>query len=412
MTVVAAFLEFLFERIDCSPFLGFFLSLMCLYKFRRRVFLFCIYFFIFSFYFDFSLTLISGVPLFWGYQKDLIPLTFFLINFFLSLSLLLYSPLSSMKFRELEEFYSPLACWMLLFLGFVGLFFLKGENIFSSVASYSAYQKNLANASGLNEYLIMLAILLLFFKKNFLLRVTFVFFIGLYIVKSIGFGFRVQSLMMLLVLFVAIARGDLKPLYTVSLASLGFVLMLLVGFLKEGESIENFGLHMLIDDRNGYAQSHQHGVLSASSVILKHYDKELVVRTAFGVGGAVVASIIPRRFVNDAAPWAYPSTFAQSFQYTPGGGFFVVQIVFLLGPFLGCLFLFGILWVLNCVARDDFVRLSVYGRAFGVVLFIFFPRWISYDFFNYAMRTGFLLLVTISLYLFLRSVCDAGKARR
>ncbi|WP_172588450.1 hypothetical protein, partial [Shewanella xiamenensis] len=133
----------------------------------------------------------------------------------------------------------------------IGIFLLKGSNIFTSQGTYQAYEDNLSAASGLNEYLLILAIFILFFRKNTIERLIFVLLMLFYVYKSISFGFRVQSIMAIFIIGITIVKKDPSKYIIWFSAFLGFFAILLFGFLKEGADVSKLGVKLLVDDRYG-----------------------------------------------------------------------------------------------------------------------------------------------------------------
>ena len=369
------------------------LSTYNMLRFVRRTPVFFVLFFIWLFSFDFTLVYYSGVPYYPFYKMEYINLVFLSMSVFQVLLLLVDSPKGYMTYDRVTLFSCNKTFYLLLTVFFIGTLSLKGENIFQSAKSYSAYQQNLAGASGLNEYLIMLAMVLLLFSRGKIETLIFGCCLLIYIYKSTVFGLRVQSLMVMIVFMMLFLKRDLKPLLTLLVSVSGFLLMLVFGFLKEGADIQAIGLGMFVDDRYGYAQSHQQGVLSSSTLIFNYQDN-LADFQYLGVPGALLASTVQRRYVGDLIPWVYPSSYIQNFEYSPGGGIFTTQIVFLLG-WPGLIVVCSLLvYLINSfvVVRYSYKPYQVVGF---MVFVVFFPRWVSYDFFSFFCRTFIWILLFV-----------------
>lgn len=383
-----------------SAYFALFLSVLSLVRNSNRVFLFFIFFFLTLFPFDFLVSNGAEVPLIYVYKLKELPFVFLLFNLFQCSCLFIKGAKVSFSYRNIEFLNSRFVFYFFTLLMLIGTLSLKGSNIFSSSGSYTAYTTNLDSASGLNEYLLILAIFLLFFSKRKTERIIFVLVVGLYVFKSVTYGFRVQSIMALFIIGVAVAKKDPSKVVIWCCAFLGFFIILLFGFLKEGADVSNLGLKILVDDRYGYAQSHQHGVLSSSSTVLDIYSKSTVMQELLDVPATLLSATLPRRFIGDDVPRVYPSAYVQTFEYTPGGVMFLVQIYVLTG-WVGFA-LFNLIFISICNSFNRSVHVNDYKSRVNIVIvvtfFIFFVRWISYDFFNYGVRTLFILTILFSIY--------------
>ncbi|NOH45052.1 hypothetical protein F0259_14730 [Vibrio cyclitrophicus] len=302
-----------------------------------------------------------------------------------------------MKNYDLDYIANDFILFLVLFVYLIGTLYLSGGNIFESDASYSAYRDNLKGASGLNEYLILLSCIFVVFKKNNVTRCLISLAISLYIFKSVIYGFRVQALMQFILLYFIIVNKDIKSRYLFIVLIFGFLLMLVYGFTKEGMQVENIGLELLVDTRYGYAQSHQQGVLSSSTAILNYQGN--TPNIFINIPSVLTATVVPRGLVGDIVPWAYPSSFVQNYQYTPGGGLFTTQVYFLLG-FPGLFIIsFFMLFIFSVFLNFERCKPDPISALLFTVAVVFFPRWVSYDFFNYYARSAFIL---VCLYLLIR----------
>ena len=406
---------FTFTMLDGSYiavlYLCFVLSLINVLRFAHRFFIFSVFFFMFLFPFDFMLTELVSAPLFPGYKTQYISIVFLILCIFQGSCLLINAPKESFVYRELEfikDKWLLVACFMFFA---VGLYMFKGESIFSASKSYSTYQANIKNSSGLNEYLLIFSVFILFIKKSFLMRCFFVGLLGVFVTKAVFYGFRVQAIMGLLVIFITVFKQDPPRFFSILIMISGFFVMLIFGFMKEGADIDNFSLDLLVDVRYGYAQSHQHGVLSSSTVILSHSESLSLEQKLATIPALILASTVPRRFLNDLVPWVYPSSYVQTFEYTPGGGLFIIQIYFLLGVGGIIVFLVSFVSLLNYFSKLNVISKNKdkYILVLIVYMFVFMPRWISYDFFNYGLRGCFLIFLLVSLHSLLKYKRDVNN---
>lgn len=389
-----------------SAYLSLFYSFLNMKSNSKRVFVFFIFFFLFLFPFDFLISNFAEVPLIGVYKINELPFIFLLFNIFQVSCFFIVKASCGFNYRSIEFINARVVYLFLVLVLSIGVFLLEGSNIFTSQSSYQAYEDNLSAASGLNEYLLILSIFLLFFRKSTPERLLFVLVILFYVYKSISFGFRVQSIMAVFIIGIAIVKKDPSKYLIWFSAFLGFFAILLFGFLKEGADVSKLGVKLLVDDRYGYAQSHQHGVLSSSSTVLLRYSDRNITEKIIDIPSAVLSSTLPRRLIGDFIPRVYPSAYVQQFEYTPGGVLFIVHVYTLLGVpgYIALLVIFVFLfsgfnkcnYITN--SKDKFFVVPV------VTLFVFFVRWISYDFFNYGLRTLFILLLLFSIYFFLKKV--------
>lgn len=380
------------------------ISIVNLYRFRKAFFIFIVIFFSFLFPFDFVLSFFSNVPLLPYYRLEYLGLVFLLLSLFQLMLLGIKVPKYQVSFESLSFIKTnSYVIFLLLAVLLMSILFLKGSNIFESgvVNSYKAYQENLSRMSGYNEYIIIFSLFVHFFKKTKLQKTIFILLLAFLAVKLISFGFRVQSVMVLILIMINLFQKGLDSKFSIMFVLFGFLIVLLFGFVKEGQSMEEFSLSLLVDDRYGYIQSHQHGVLSSSSVILEVYGtRTYIVEKLLDLGGSILAGLIPRAIIGDSFPNAYPSAFVQTTQYTPGGGFFLVQVYSLVGWVGVLLTLSYMRYMLNAFLnrkRQEHIK-EILNLVFVTVFIVFFPRWMSYDFFNFMMRTYVTLLLLICAF--------------
>jgi hypothetical protein len=385
------------------PLILLILSYYLIIKFRKRTLFSLLLFFISLFPSDFLLVYFSGVTFFWVLDFNNINFVFLTCAIPLSFFLLISTPREYILNYSVDFVHDKTIQYLLIFIYLVGTLYLSGENIFEASKSYSTYQENIKGASGLNEYLILLSCFFVLFKRTRVINIIISLILFVYILKSSLYGFRVQALMQFIVLYFITVNKDVKSKYLFIVLISGFFLMLLFGFAKEGMEFDHIGLELLIDTRNGYAQSHQQGVLSSSSAILNY--QYHVPNILINLPSVFSVSIIPRGLVGDLFPWAYPSSFVQNFQYTPGGGLFTTQIYFLLG-FPGLIIISFLMTLLfGKFLEFDKEKPTPIIILLFVVAVVFFPRWVSYDYFNYYVRSSVTL---IALYLLMQLFLKAG----
>lgn len=380
--------------------------LVTIYLIRGDLPLVLFWFFLFLFPFDFLLGVYSGEKLLPVYKFEYLNEVFY--SFSISISIFAsFMKNSSGRVALIGHGLSLVRLDAVLYIYILAAFILtvsiKGDISLFSENSYRQYQENLRMGSGIIEYVLMIFIATIFFKKSSYMLFLCVACILFYIVKMLLLGFRVQAIVGVLILFFMIRNKHPKPIVNITLCFLSFFFMLSYGIIKEGVNVLEHGVtfNVLLDTRYGYIQSHQHGVLSSSSVILSH-PLPSDIPSALVMPSTVLASILPRFLLDSYIPFVYPSAYVQTFEYTPGGGIFSTQILHLLGGggLLLLSLLLAIIFRLYLIAKS--VNIFVVS---GITLLCFFPRWVSYDFFNFGMRTILIVLFLVyipRLFLFIR----------
>ncbi|ASG00938.1 hypothetical protein CEG15_12430 [Vibrio anguillarum] len=363
-------------------------------------------FFVLLFPLDYTIGLLSGESFYPFYNFDEMPLAFFLISLF-SASFLCFrmNPQTCHFSKNLEIYESKLILRVLMLLAFIATVSIKGSvALFIGDVGYSTYQENLRGGSGIIEYTLMIFISCLFYKKN---KKEYYLLVGLilfYCLKMTLLGFRVQSLISILVITFLVLKKNPSVKVNISICVLGFLFMVVYGIVKEGVNVfeDGFSFNILVDTRYGYIQSHQHGVLSSGSIILSHPNEELL--NILYIPATFLASIFPRFLIGTQLEFMYPSIYVQNFEYTPGGGFFSVQMYSLLG--IGGV-IASLLFLMITFSKFCSANCNKFILVMGITLLCFFPRWISYDFLNFGLRTVLLTFVLVHMpyYFKLSSKC-------
>ncbi len=255
-------------------------------------------------------------------------------------------------------------------------FGIKGTVVLG--AGYDAYRENLAGGSGLIEYLLILFVLMASFRRGRHDNYLFALVLAFYVLKCAALGFRVQAIMGAL-LSVYVFLGTVSSRSIVILGVIGAGVGLVLGALKHTLDLDWAMLVMNGD----YIQTAHNGALVSSTVGWDVLDLDPVECIS-----VVFAWIFPRSMVVDAIPWAYPMSYVQQFARTPGGMLFG-PYGYVVGGWVGVAAVGGLIAMLAST-----LRLSMYSPrskrvAFycGLVFFIFFPRWVLYDFGSYGVRS-------------------------
>ena len=270
----------------------------------------------------------------------------------------------------------------------VVVFGFGGVVVVGSEGGYQSYRDNIKQGSGIIEYLLLIFVVLSSFRRNFLMTSFFVFLVLIYAVKCALLGFRVQSVMAI-ILLIAIFLPSMRPRVTIFLAVVGGGFALLLGVLKHGLQFE---IASLIINGN-YLQTPHGGAAASSTVILGLLDLNL-----WESATSLLAFILPRGIIGDIVPWAYPGSYVQMSESTPGGVLVGVYGYYLAGFFGVVLISILLKFMIDGLCKNNArTPMEVVWGFCAVSFFIFFPRWFLYDFGNYGPRMILTFLVMLLL---------------
>ena len=280
----------------------------------------------------------------------------------------------------------------LLFFAFIFLF-RQGVNVLESDSPYLAYRENLNNGSTLPLYIILF---LFFVPYVFSLSRTgkLIFNISCSILAyyCLTRGFRMVLAPLVFCYFFHYFDLRFKFKYLISLFVIGLIMMGVINSIKMGQ---NFKLIYLLTENGDFILSHHADSLyaSASAFGLVENGKITFLHRILLSLGFLCESIIPPTFLPDIIK--YPHILGL-FTQTGGGGLFISGAYLMWGG-LGVLITgFLLVYVFRQVYRNESVVLKI----FVCILFVFAPRWISYDF-HIILRFTMLGLVE---YYFLKYV--------
>lgn len=269
---------------------------------------------------------------------------------------------------------------------------------------YTIYSDNLEEGSGIIEYLIFLFVVIGTIKKSRAQNTFFIILLLFYIVKTAFLGFRVQSVMALFVLYLLVYRKNINPIASTLIAVVSYILLTYLGYLKDGLSLSgnlDLAYYSLLDNRNGYFQSHHMNVITSSSVALDHID-------AFhdpisNLYAFVVANVMQPKFIKEFMSWIFVSYHINNIDSTPGGCYFPVSLYLLFG-YIGVIafgsFLVALIHRALASQRDNNSRIA---NSLFVILLVFSPRWVYYDLIIYATRPLLLILMALLILYIIRS---------
>lgn len=286
---------------------------------------------------------------------------------------------------------------------------IRGRVVFGE-GGYDAYIENLQVTSGLPEYMLVLllfAALLIRKRIHFLL---WLLLLSVFVLKLAVLGFRVVALMGM-VMGLLFSRVDLTAGRILAIFVGGFCIGSVLGLLKNGLSAEQILSSLLFEVQDGGVVSHHTNVLWASTVVLQLIDGGMLDfsrRALLGIHWALNA-VLPSRFLHSVLGERYLAAWLQEMGYTAGGGHAAVFAYVAGGP-LGVVLLGSLIGV---VARISYSHchgtFPGFVRCWLLMVYVTFPRWISYDVGNFLLR---LPAYVGGLYLLLEGIRRVKHSRR
>lgn len=281
----------------------------------------------------------------------------------------------------------------------------RGENIFKSANPYLAYVNNLSVESGLPEYLLIVAILLFVFKpQGRLFDIVLISSLVIYAFKLITLGYRVQFLMLSLLVFSLKFEFYLKRHVAILIFFLGFFIFSVLGYVKDG-GVENLLIeNILFDTKSGFVLSHHTGVIYSSLAIIGALEEGIIsiFDRFYSILGILLNSLIPSGIVNGIVPQSNMSIYVKNFTDTAGGVYapivFHVSMLPYLAPVVFGFFL-GYIFQYKGRHLNYGFNISTMNALYVIAIFSTFPRWVSYDVGNFLFRLPFYLLLIISFYM-------------
>lgn len=303
---------------------------------------------------------------------------------------------------------SPLSNGLQAILLFVGYFLVafgvRGRSVLEG--GYDVYRENIAQGSGLIEYLLLLFVFVAVQLNHKFTRWLFGGLLAFYFFKCALLGFRVQAVMSALIL-VAVLLKNVSGGRMLLLAVAGFCFALLLGGLKHsGDLVENAALL-----NSGYIQSPHSGSLVSSTNILSFVD------LAWFDGLKILwAFWVPFDWVAEYVPWGQPGKFVQSMVPTPGGvlaGVYAYLVAGVPGVIVVGLCFAWVIRAYICPSDSESNSFLVLKRGVALVVLAFAPRWALYDLGNYGFRMAFTYaLLTFAVLLFVQAVAQVRTSFR
>lgn len=277
---------------------------------------------------------------------------------------------------------------ILIIVSVITLFKINGVVVLGgSNGGFEGYTDNLEKGSGIIEYVLILFCYLFLFKKvNRFQNYARTLIVLIYIVKCNLYGFRIQGIMASVLLFYIFFSDRISALKSALIFFPSVLLAMLLGLAKHTDQL-NFALLL----NNDAIESTHMGTTISGTIALNSYPTSYVASAL-----SIVTWVVPPAFLAEKFPELYPSKYAQDKLGAAGGMPFPVT-GYLFAKFFG-LVVFSIIFcyffyvILNSNKSNLFQFLSM-------VIIVFFPRWILYDFVNFGIRTlvySFLFFVIIN----------------
>lgn len=263
----------------------------------------------------------------------------------------------------------------------VVLMFREGVNVLDASSPYMAYRENLNNTSSISLFVILLLFFLPYLYSSKLLYYSILSLVFFYCVTR---GFRMVLAPLLLLIF--FHKLDLKFRFRLIfiLFILSFLFMGYVNSLKMGQK---FKLIYSFTENPDYVLSHQADALyiSASTIGLIDSNEITFSNRILLTIGFLSESIIPPTLLPDTIKFPHVVSLHAR---TGGGGLFIPGAYLMWGSIgvILCGFLLVFLFKISYNTNNIMLKLLI------SVIFIFSPRWISYDFH---------LILRFSVYIFI-----------
>lgn len=280
---------------------------------------------------------------------------------------------------------------------FITVFKINGVVVLGGVnGGFEGYTDNLEKGSGIIEYVLILFCFLFLFKNvSRVFKVLRTILILVYIIKCNLYGFRIQGIMASVLLYNVFIASRVSTFKSVLIFFPGVILAMLLGLAKHTDKLE---LALLLN--NDAIESTHMGTTISGTIALKSYPTSYTASVF-----SIVTWIIPPSVLAEKFPELYPSKYAQDKLGAAGGmpfpitGYLFASIIGVL--VFSSIFCYFFYIIINSNKSSLFHFLSL-------VIIVFFPRWILYDFVNFGIRTViysflfFVIMNTIDKY-FLKS---------
>lgn len=278
------------------------------------------------------------------------------------------------------------------------IFIIRGNVVLFSSSGYDMYVDNLnMRGSSIIEYLIVLFIIMFLFSKTKIKRLLLLVLVSVYILKLMLLGYRIQSLMGLIFIYMIYIDGYFNYKVVLSGVIFMFLFMVIFGELKHGFS--NFEVSNLFYDANvGYVESHQTDVFYSATVFVAYVRDGIIggmQRILAGIG-LLLNMIIPSGLVAKFIPVSRLGTWGRQFSVYGGGNLPSIYLY-------TCFSYIGVLGLSILLSKYVTFSYSLNKNKvknasiiYLLTITIMSPRWVFYDVGNFLFR---LPIMTIIIYL-------------
>jgi len=297
-----------------------------------------------------------------------------------------------------------------VFYGFIAVlliatqFGISGSMVLGKADGYSDYVENLQNASGLQEYLLVVFFVAALLMQTRLQRFIWYLVLTFFVVKLSLVGLRIVALMGVLAgLWFSNFKFSLRRIFFVFV--IGFLVFSFLGLLKEGLPTGDEALTAIFfESQGGRLVSHHSNVLWASTVMLKLIDGNVIdlTRRAEAFVYYFFNTIIPSGILQRAFGQGYLGSWLQDSGYTSGGGHIAVY-AYVVGAAPGVVLVASLIGIALRIAVSNSIGLCAqFARCWLMMTMITFPRWVSYDMGNFLFRLPIYAVIIYSLIFLIR----------
>ena len=269
----------------------------------------------------------------------------------------------------------------IIFFGLFALVFImslrQGQNVIASNSgSYQLYQDNLDNINGMPFYVIMtMCFLPLILKSNLSSKITIGTFIFIFSVFCITRGLRIVLVPLAILAFLIYIEGKIKNKYLYIMIFIGYFFIILANALKMNIEMQ-MNLLFSEGDEDVILSHHSDMLYGAAAGIGLIEDgivtlfQRVILNITFLLEAIVPPSIFPDEY-------KFPQIISSSTEM--GGGCLCIISAYYMWGYLGVILMgyWFARFVCNSYRSKSSIRVLV-----CIMILIFFPRWVSYDFNN------------------------------
>lgn len=266
--------------------------------------------------------------------------------------------------------------YLLLLLFVLVLSIRQGQNVLASDNSYELYRENLESVNSLPLYLILLLIYFpIIFDWNKSNKIIFSGIISVVILFCISRGVRMVLAPAIILSFMVFLEGVLNRKKFLMMFGVGYVFFIFINALKMNIEMQ---MNMLFSEG------------SDKMIISHHADTLYCAASCFGLikdGTLTIIERIPLTLSFLCEIIVPPSIISDEYKFphiinihaeTGGGGLFLSG-AFLMWGYVG-VFIFGYFLTKMLTKAYFSYSASIFNVIACIVIVVFFPRWMSYDY--------------------------------